>query len=784
MNGFLYKELKEQRILLSDVGYGEQQAFRIKTVDETLNSKKIYATHIFYDLSDNLLEDVYPKNLNGNTAVNWILFKTQYEHNFNGNSDISKSSTARYVRKNVVQALIGNEENSFINRWGGEIVRNNFNISMVSKRQSTKIKKVVRYRKNLQGINFKTDFTTIGTRLMPMGYDALMLPEKYIDSPLINNYPHPIIKILEYSDVKIKTEGSDEGFETPEEAEEELRRLTKLDIEAGVDKPTLSTTIEFVKLADTEEYKDYKNLEELYIGDSILVHIDKIDVEVEQRIIKTTYNVLTGKFIKYELGNVKANYVEQSVKRQNLLQESTLPNLLERAKEEATRQLTTAMGGYVYKTENELFIMDTPDPNTAQKVWRWNLNGLGYSNTGINGTYGIAMTQDGSIVADYITTGTMSVARITGLEDRLNGYSVQIGLNSDSITLLAGKQDEIVEKFNNYSTTTEMNAAIDLKYNEILLNVSKNYTSVTTFEEGLETTKNEAISSAVNSANASTDTKLKSYSTTTEMNAAIDLKYNEITLNVSKTYTTKSEFTTGMSTTKNEAISSANASTDSKLKNYSTTTEMNAAIKLKTDAITLEVNKKVNESDFGTKIEQNYSHIKIAWNNISKYIQFESGELRIYDSASTSSQKLRSVFNYSGEHFYRDDYYVGKIGTNQWASDNSHKGLVFDLDYQGKYMAFSQKESSSSSTYNTMLCFSRANSIYNEYGVHLGCDLYGHYNTLNNFKIGSISAGGYNAYTGAIPIVTRIESGEDGSFSWWHSNLRVYNGIIVGYWND
>ena len=59
--------------------------------------------------------------------------------------------------------------------------------------------------------------------------------------------------------------------------------------------------------------------------------------------------------------------------------------------------------------------MDTDNPNTAKKVWRWNLNGLGYSKNGINGPYELAMTQDGRIVADFITTGQMDVARIKGL---------------------------------------------------------------------------------------------------------------------------------------------------------------------------------------------------------------------------------------------------------------------------------------------------------------------------------------------------------------------------------
>ena len=105
---------------------------------------------------------------------------------------------------------------------------------------------------------------------------------------------------------------------------------------------------------------------------------------------------------------------------------------------------------------------------------------------------------------------------------------------------------------------------------------------------------------------------------------------------------------------------------------------------------------------------------------------------------------------------------------------------MFDLEPQGKYMAFAQKASSSATSYTTMLCFSRANSIYDEYGVNMGCNLIGNWYTLKNFKIGSISAGGYNAFSGSIPIVCEITNNGN---SWTYSHLRVYNGIIVGYWN-
>lgn len=280
---------------------------------------------------------------------------------------------------------------------------------------------------------------------------------------------------------------------------------------------------------------------------------------------------------------------------------------------------------------------------------------------------------------------------------------------------------------------------------------------------------------------------LESYYDKTETDAQIKLSKGEIELGVSQKYQTKAAMG-NYSTTKETkslidvAVEGIELSVSETLESYSTTSQMNAAIKLKTDAITTEVNKKVNNSEFGTKISQNAYYVRVAWNGNSNYIQFENGGISVYDG-SVAENKKRAVFNYSGEHFYRDGYYVGKIGTNQWSGNDAHKGLVFDLDYQGKYMAFAQKASSSSSAYTTMLCFSRANSIYDEYGIHLGCDLYGHWFTLNDFKIGSISSGGYTAFSGSIPIIMSITDKGNGSIGWTYSKLQVKNGIIVGYWN-
>lgn len=330
------------------------------------------------------------------------------------------------------------------------------------------------------------------------------------------------------------------------------------------------------------------------------------------------------------------------------------------------------------------------------------------------------------------------------------------------------------EKLTEYSTTEQMQAAINLKAEEIDLEVSKVYETKT------------SVTEKIKSVNDLTDEKLTLYSTTEEMNAAIKVQAEAIDLSVSKTYETKTTVTEKIKSANELAQSAAdtaeenaNDETDKKLKEYSTTKEMKAAIKLQADSITTEVNKKVNNSEFGTKITQNAYNVRVAWNNNSKYIQLEYGQLAIYNGDVTAAEK-RAVFDERGNHFYRDGYYVGNIGTNEWSGNNAHKGLVFDLDYQGKYMAFAQMKSQSAGSYTTMLCFSRANSIYDQYGIHLGCDFYGHWFDMYNVDLHDVNINGYGVADGkSIPIVTEIHDNGNGTVGWTTSSINVRGGMIT-----
>lgn len=431
LQGKYINYIENENIIKVDTGTDEKQLFRIKNTSRGLNSIKVFAEHITYDLLDNLLEDTFPQNLSGGEAIDWILSHTQYPHNFVGLSNITKSNSARYVRKNPITAIIGDIDNSFVNIWGGELERDNFIISMKQKRGKD-TGYVLKYGKNITGLDYTIDNSNVITRIMPIGYNGLLLPEKYVDSDIIEQYPFPKISLIEFSDVKVKEkEDDEEGFATKEEAYEELRRLSNLKFEdEKIDKPIVNLKVDFIDLRKTTIYSKYSFLQELKLGDTVSVKIDNINVKI--RVIKTIHD--GTRFTKLELGEFKANYITNTDKNiKNTVKEETRDistTILENAQLSATELIVNAMGGNIYKTRNELFIMDTEDPNTCQKVWRFNINGWGYSKNGINGPYEVAATMDGSIIANMIKSGVLSADRIRGGTLTLGGNNNYSGVFS------------------------------------------------------------------------------------------------------------------------------------------------------------------------------------------------------------------------------------------------------------------------------------------------------------------------------------------------------------------
>ena len=183
----------------------------------------------------------------------------------------------------------------------------------------------------------------------------------------------------------------------------------------------------------------------------------------------------------------------------------------------------------------------------------------------------------------------------------------------------------------------------------------------------------------------------------------------------------------------------------------------------------------VQKGEFGTFMRQNYNSFLLGFNSASSYVQITAGEIGLYNGMIDSSHK-RAAFDENGNHFYRDGKYIGKIGTNVWSANNSHKGLVFDLDSEGKYMAFSQQEYANSGSYTTMLCFSRSGSIYSDYGIHLGCNFYAH-----GFKIVDPQWRDGFGVNATINFVQILRMNSNGTVASWGPNGRMVfkDGILM-----
>ncbi len=184
---------------------------------------------------------------------------------------------------------------------------------------------------------------------------------------------------------------------------------------------------------------------------------------------------------------------------------------------------------------------------------------------------------------------------------------------------------------------------------------------------------------------------------------------------------------------------------------------------------------KVSENEFSTLVEQNAYAVKIAWNNNSKYVQFENGGLSIYDGSVTDSKK-RAVFDQNGNHFWRDGYYLGKIGTNQYTGNTAIKGINFDLEYDGGYMTWAVKKSTTASTYTMMWAYAnKAIGNYTAGKLHAGCDIDMHNYYLRNVNF---EGGGIN---GTLVFTQIVGMNTDGTAARWYNNSKLVfqNGILI-----
>lgn len=309
-----WKYIEDQAVLKMPSFNGEQ-LFRIVKKNKSDSGIEVTAEPIFLDAAgDCYLKDIRPTNVNGQQALDQMLAPNK---KYSGKSDITLKTTAYYQDKNLIQALNGEEDNSFINRWGGEIIYDNFQV-IVNKRAGGDYGVQILYGKNIEkdGIKEEVDFSDVVTRIYPKAFNGYSLSGNgYVDSPVIGSYPTVKSSTITFEDVKMREDAREEDeangiivCDTQAELDTALKKKCQEQYDNGIDKPTVTISINMVALQNTEEYQDYKVLEEVSLGDTVHCKSSNLGIITDARATEIKYDPISKKVRSVKIGDVAADY--------------------------------------------------------------------------------------------------------------------------------------------------------------------------------------------------------------------------------------------------------------------------------------------------------------------------------------------------------------------------------------------------------------------------------------------------------------------------------------------
>ena len=241
-----------------------------------------------------------------------------------------------------------------------------------------------------------------------------------------------------------------------------------------------------------------------------------------------------------------------------------------------------------------------------------------------------------------------------------------------------------------------------------------------------------------------------------------------------------------------EAVTiSARKEIESKLSNYPTNSYLlgnfankreleNLVSKAELKVLSDRIESSVNTGNFGTTLSQNAYYVRVAWNSISNYVQFENGGLNFYEG-STTQNNLRARIDDGNYTFWRDGYNLGNMGTGYYAKDNNKKGIQFHLEYDGWFMGWAYKQKRTDNFY-TWKWYYTSGSVGDTYAdtLNAGCNTNFRWNEIWYFKTRTSWFNIMDGLNGTISVVSNIENTGDGGIRWWTRNLTFKNGILIG----
>lgn len=433
--GIHFEDIQNGNIIMAIPSpYRAAQPFRIYKVTKPLNGNvTVYASHISYDLNKIPVSPFSASS--ASSALAGIKTNMQIQNNFQFWTDKTTDADFSAQVPAACRSLLGGQEGSILDVYGGEYEWDRFTVRLYNKRGADS-GVVIRYGKNLTGLNQEGDISGLVTGICPYWFS---------DGTLVMCDPSIVFRegMTAQSAVPVDFTQQFETAPTAAQLQEAAERYIENN---DIGEPTVSLDVEFIQLEQMSGFEGMALLEKCDLCDTVTVQYEQAGIDVEAEIVSIQTDVLLERYEKMQVGSIRANIAQTIADQQAQISQIGSSSMLQQAIQNATNWITGGRGGYVIFQLNangqpdEILIMDQPSVESAQKVWRWNQGGLGYSENGYDGPYTTAITQDGAIVADFITAGTMMANIIKGgtltMGGSNNGNGVISVLNSSGQEIL------------------------------------------------------------------------------------------------------------------------------------------------------------------------------------------------------------------------------------------------------------------------------------------------------------------------------------------------------------
>lgn len=429
-SGIHFSEIQNRCIIYAIPSpYREAQPFRVYRITRPINGiATIYAQHISYDLAG---IPVNPFTAGSAAeALSGMASHAAVESPFSFWTDKSTTANFSVLVPSASRSVLGGVEGSILDVYGGEYLFDKFLVRLYNQRGNDN-GVVIRYGKNLTDVEQDANISSVATGVLPYWVGA---EGELVQGNIVN-----VDGTFDF--VRIMTIDFSSDFENQPTASELETRAMQYIKSNKIGVPSVSISVSFVQLEQTEEYKDLSLLEKCDLCDTVTVQFEALGINAKAEIVRIITDVLLERYESVEVGDIRANIAYTIADQQQKIEKAPTTSAMQKAINNATNWLTSA-DGYVIavKDDNgtwkEILFLDTPSAETAKNVLRINTNGIGFSTNGVNGPYRNAWTIDGSLVADFITTGVLTANLIkAGVLQSLNGAtSINMETGEASLT--------------------------------------------------------------------------------------------------------------------------------------------------------------------------------------------------------------------------------------------------------------------------------------------------------------------------------------------------------------